>query len=334
MTKDDIRRKEYVHYSLEQRQQARDTDIIDFLGHYEGLTFHRAGSGYRCDQHNSLVVNKDRKMWYWNSQNQKGVTAIDYLQSVHNKSYLEAMDVLIGKNRAEIPLAPRQSQQEINEEKHLQLPDKCKNGYKRIYAYLIKTRGLDQEIVDYCIKEKIIYQDIKNNAVFVGHDDEKKARFACVRGTLSERQHRGDCSGSDKAYPFKIEGTEKNRLYVFESPIDMLSYITLSNQACPGLWKNFNFISLAGTTDVALKGYLERNTSVTSIIFCLDNDEAGNKASEEYIKKYSDKGINTLRKAPKGKDFNEDLLTHRLSFQALKKEGDFCISSIQARSRK
>ena len=323
--------KEYVHYSSSQRQQARDTDMIEFLRYYEGFTFTRAGSGWRCDQHNSLVVNKDRKMWYWNSTHENGITAIDYLQTIHGKTYLEAMDILVGKDRAEIPVAPKLTQQEKDADKELHLPDKCKEGYKRVCAYLIKSRGLDQDIVDYCIKEKIIYQDSKNNAIFVGYDENKNPKFACARGTLSDRQFRGDCKGSDKKYCFEVKGKTPERLYVFEAPIDLLSYISISKKNDPNQsWKNHNFISLSGTSDVALENYLERNKNVTSIIFCLDNDEAGNKASEDYIKKYSEKGYKALRKAPKGKDFNDDLVK---SLPQKQKEGEAVLIQAQSLSR-
>jgi len=315
-------RKEFIHYSDSQKSQARETDIIEFLNHYEGFTFKHAGSGYKCDQHNSLVVNKDRKMWFWNSQNQKGVTVIDYLQDIHGKSYLEAMGIIIGKgeDKPHIPIAPKIVEPEIKE---LQLPKKAEGRYSRVFAYLTQGRGIDKDIVTKCMKDKVIYQDKNNNVVFVGLDENNVAKFGCVRGTLSEVQYRGDCKGSDKTYSFNIKGTSPERLYVYESPIDLLSYITMSKlNSTSDVWKNHNYISLSGTTDVALESYLERNKNVTSIIFCLDNDEAGISASESYIKKYAEKGYNALRKSPKGKDFNDDLVK---SFSVKPKEGEAVI---------
>ena len=319
-----MKRKQFVRYSDEQRQQARDTDIIEFLGRYEGFTFKKTGRGYKCVEHNSLVINENRKMWYWNSENKHGVTVVDYLQEIHAMSYPESMDIIIGKEKASIPVAPKVIKNEQQEQKFI-LPEKTTDKYSRIFAYLINARGLDKDIVTQCIKDKILYQDKNGNAVFVGYDEESQSKFACMRGTLSQIQFRGDCTGSDKKYPFKIEGTEKDRLYVFESPIDALSYMTLSKKHTnTEVYKKFNYISLAGTSDVALESYLESNKNVTSIIFCLDNDTAGNLACENYLLKYHQKGYQTMRKAPKSpaKDFNEQLIQ---SFLQKQKEGDTVI---------
>lgn len=319
MTKFKKEHKKYVHYSDSQRQQARDTDIIEFLRHYEGFTFARAGHGFRCEQHNSLVIDADHKRWYWNSKGIGGNNAVDYLTSIHGMSFLEAMDVLIGKDRAEISKAPKLPPQE-KEVKELILPEKAEGKHSRAFAYLMNSRGIDKDLIAQCMKDKLIYQDKNNNVVFVGYDDDNKPRFACTRGTLSDVQYRGDCKGSDKKYCFEIKGKKPERLYVFEAPIDLLSYISISKKNDPNqTWKNHNFISLSGTSDVALEHYLERNKNITSIIFCLDNDEAGNKASEDYIKKYSEKGYTALRKAPKGKDYNDDLIN---SFPQKQKESE------------
>ena len=58
----------------------------------------------------------------------------------------------------------------------------------------------------------------------------------------------------------------------------------------------------------------------------MDNDEAGNEASQKHINKYTQQGYVCIRKAPKLKDFNDDLKSPTF-FQEIKKEGDFCINS-------
>lgn len=325
-----IEHKQFIRYSDSQKVAAREMDIMEFLRHYEGLTFARAGHGFRCEQHNSLVIDPDHKRWYWNSKGIGGNNAVDYLKSIHNMNYLEAMDVLIGKDRAELPSAPKLSAEEKKVAKELILPEKAEGKHSRAFAYLMNSRCIDKDIISQCMKDKLIYQDKNNNVVFVGYDEQNNARFACTRGTLSDHQFRGDCKGSDKTYGFRINGTDPSRLYVYEAPIDLLSYITMAKQLSGNdNWKKHNYLALSGTSDVALSAYLERNKNVKSIIFCLDNDEAGNSESAAYIDKYSKQGYVCLRKAPKAKDFNDDLKNHQLSFQSLKKEGDFCINRAQ-----
>jgi hypothetical protein len=60
---------------------------------------------------------------------------------------------------------------------------------------------------------------------------------------------------------------------VFESPIDLLSHLTLGEldgweQGC---WR----LSLAGTAPVALESFLKRHGQIKRVILHMDNDEAG-----------------------------------------------------------
>ncbi len=59
-------------------------------------------------------------------------------------------------------------------------------------------------------------------------------RHAHKRGLYTEgRAFRGNVDGCDPVYSFHYDGTD-NLLYVFEAPIDLLSYITLHPQD----WQN------------------------------------------------------------------------------------------------
>ena len=160
--------------------------------------------------------------------------------------------------------------------------------------------------------DKQIYQDKNNNVVFVGFDEESQAKFACVRGTLSDKSFRGDCKGSDKQYSFSIDGTNKTKLYIFESPIDLLSHATLANKVVKNerAWTVHNRLSLAGTTDVALEHYLTAHPDIKELVFCLDNDEAGIKATAEHKEKYQAKGYIVTNFPPHKKDYNEDLTAY------------------------
>ena len=77
----------FVYYTEEQKEEARQIDIMDFLAKYEGFTFERVGHEYHCREHNSLVINADHKRWFWNSKEMGGHDAISYLQKIHNMDY-------------------------------------------------------------------------------------------------------------------------------------------------------------------------------------------------------------------------------------------------------
>lgn len=85
-----------------------------------------------------------------------------------------------------------------------------------------------QTLVEAFLLSGDIYEEAKrHNVVFVGRDRSGTPRYAHVRGTADP--FRQDIAGSDKSYPFRYEGNG-NQLFVFEAPIDLLSFICLYPQ--------------------------------------------------------------------------------------------------------
>lgn len=203
---------EYRKATSEQLDRARNADIIEFLQSYMGFEFKRSGKYYQCKQHNSLVVYPDRKGFVWNSQNISGGDTIDFLRKVEGKSFLEAIETIIGESAAVTYTPAPKYKSEAGE---LALPEKAEGKYNRVYAYLSQTRGISTDVISDFIKSKQLYQDAKGNCVFVGLDEKGTAKFGSVRGTLTEKKYRGDCKNSDKRYAFHQIGTDTTRLYIF-----------------------------------------------------------------------------------------------------------------------
>lgn len=67
-------------------------------------------------------------------------------------------------------------------------------------------------------------------------------------------------------------------------------------------------ISLGGVTDKGLKRFLRDKLDIETIVLCLDNDEAGLNACLRISNKLQD-DYQMRRHSPKGKDFNEDLIS-------------------------
>lgn len=190
-------------------------------------------------------------------------------------------------------------------------------------AYL-RGRGIDQEILDYCVQTGRIYESQNKghgNVVFVGFDQTGKARFGCLRG-IGEARFHGDLSGSDKHYSFSLPACVENpAVHLCECAIDVMSYATLCK--LDGIdWRRHNLLSLAGVYQpkkkikesklpVALTRFLEENPHVKTVYLHLDNDMAGRlvaQAIQTVIpKEYEVKN----RPPPRGKDVN-DTLCHRL----------------------
>ncbi|RJP58063.1 MAG: hypothetical protein C4541_08515, partial [Candidatus Auribacter fodinae] len=133
-------------------------------------------------------------------------------------------------------------------------------------------------------------------------------RFASIRSTnTSSKAFRCDVANSDKSYSFCIEGSSQ-KLYIFESPIDLMSYLTFCRLCITSEFKD-HMVSLGGLSDKALERYLKDYPSITQITLCLDNDEAGRFASEQIKNKYH-LNYEISRHIPKAKDWNEDLINY------------------------
>ena len=92
----------------------------------------------------------------------------------------------------------------------------------------LMSRGIAPEIIKECIENNLIYESEPNhNVVFIGVDDENCPKICFYRGT-NDTRFMGESKGSDKAYTFRLKAkTESNRVHLFESAIDLLSYATL-----------------------------------------------------------------------------------------------------------
>lgn len=310
-----------------EKAEAHNISTTDYLSRNYGLTFKSDGRGYRCVEHNSLYVNKDDMSWYWNSHSVGGGDVIAFVQKFDdrlnsrlcNLGYAEALKIvlnpILSENKAintpSTSATYKKASKKVEENnKSLILPEAKDSKYNRLFAYLIQTRKIDKNIVSCLIHKKYLYEDKRGNIIFVGRDSNKKAKYATIRGTLTDKQFRMDCIGSDKSNGFYLNGFDKNTIYVFEAPIDLLSHASLdniSNDDCRA-WLSKCRISLGGVSDIALVNYLNYNKAIDNIVFCLDNDKAGIEATKKYIDKFSKLGyICSSSPAPQGKDYNEYL---------------------------
>ena len=302
------------HFTDDELAQARKASVVDYLTR-QGYSFKKEGNQFRCAEHNSLVIKADETTWFWNSRGTGGRNLIDFKVRIEDMSFAQAVEDIIGyapaaaQARTEPP-APIKESPAPKPPAKFALPKKFDGKYSRAYAYLCH-RGIDPQITSILMKKGYIYQDVRNNVVFVGYNG-KEAAYAALRSTADEFKFRGEAAGSDKAYGFKIGGYDKESVYVFESPIDLLSHATLANLEAGNnrAWLNSSRISLGGCSSHAcLEQYLKENPTINRIVCCLDNDEAGRKATETIRGKFTAKGYRVDTEVPILKDFNEDLIS-------------------------
>ncbi len=141
--------------------------------------------------------------------------------------------------------------------------------------------------------------------MFVGYDEKSEPKHAHKRSIYSQgTKFVQNIEGGNPKNTFNYLGGS-NRLYVFEAPIDMLSLISLHKDRN---WQAHNFVAMCGISSQPMLELIEKNPNIDSVVLCLDNDSAGQKASERFEKQLSEIGIKSSRYVSQNKDFNEDLL--------------------------
>lgn len=309
----------YFQFTDEEKQRANETNLVEFLKSI-GEKITPIGSEYRWDKHPSLSMKENK--WFRHSTSEGGYP-IQFCLNFLNMSYVESMKALLGNkliiSQEEIYTQEKKDIKRITQEEQKEpvLPEKNSNN-KRLFAYLNKTRNLDVDIIEHFLKEKKLYESKEvsktgreyNNVVFCGYDENNKILYAHKKSTLNFENAKNisyDVPNSDKRYSFNHIGKNEN-LYVFESPVDMLSYIALNKEN----WEDNNYISLGGVSDKALIQFLETNKNITKVILSLDNDNAGILSTSKILPKVLElttpgRELTASINFPKFKDYNEDL---------------------------
>ncbi|MEI3357193.1 MAG: DUF3991 and TOPRIM domain-containing protein [Clostridia bacterium] len=308
-------------------EKAKEMDVLTYLQNYEPNELVKVGNGtYSTKTHDSIRISNG--LWNWFSRGVGGKNAVSYLMKVKNYSFLDAIQTIIGNVSVKQPVIYREEKKEKTE---FVLPLKSINS-ERAKRYLVK-RGIDLEIINECINSGLIYESEPNhNVVFLGTDEEKKYKYAFFRGT-NDTRFMGESKGSDKAYTFRLlSNNESERVHLFESAIDLLSYATLLKMKNID-WKNENMISLGGVNKpseeqevndkipIAIIKFLENNSNIKQIYLHFDNDEIGEKASKALMEKLSNKYEVIDNRPPVGKDCN-DYLKYVLDFQNINRQAN------------
>ena len=296
--------------SPEEIARARKMDLLTYLQYYEPQELVPLGHGNYCTRtHDSLKISNGK--WMWFSRGFGGRSALDYLIKVKGYSFIDAVNTI---NSHKVIYSPSNSCPQRSRDKKLLLPKKNMDN-SRVISYL-SGRGIDSEIITYCLDNGLLYESFPyHNAVFVGFDQNKIPRYAAYRATGKEKIL-GDAAGSDKKYCFKILNPNSSNLHVFESAIDLLSYATLLKKGGKN-WYSESLLSLAGVYSMkkdgsikvpsAIEKVLSKDTGIDKIYLHLDNDGAGRLSAMGLKKALEDKYEVYDLPPPRGKDFNDYL---------------------------
>ena len=304
--------------------EVKRIDLLSYLQTYEPDLLVRIGNEYALKEHDSLRISDG--IWHWHSRGIAGTTALQFLIQVRGMSFLEAANALADK-AAIVPsvFVPGVAKME---RKAFSLPEAHEDNL-RVTDYLT-GRGIAAEVLDFFIQNGTLYESAGyHNCVFVGRDDNGTARYAALRGT-GESRFMGEAAGSDKRYAFSLANPRSNRLHLYESAIDLLSFCTLQQRRGRDFTQE-NHLSLGGVSAPAkqkadeklplpLAQFLQQNPQISRVHFHLDNDNAGRSATAA-IRKALPENIQAFHAPPScGKDVN-DCLRHYLQRQKNTEKG-------------
>ena len=295
----------YIPFTDEQKVLANSVDLEQFL-RMRGEKLERVGREHKLiyydssGKHDSITL---RGSTWFDHKNQVGGGAIKFMQEFYDMDFQTAVQELLGQTITPLSHSPPKAIAK-EEKKEFRLPEANANMH-RVYAYLIKQRFIDPNIISHFAKQHTLYEDKEHhNAVFVGVDENGVPRQAHKRSTNSfGNAFRITCEGSDTRYSFSHFG-KSEKLFVFEAPIDMMSFLTLYPQE----WQKHSCIAMNGVYENAVLTALKNHSNLSEIVLCVDNDEGGIEAVDRLRDILADNGYSDVKRlAPEYKDWNEVL---------------------------
>ncbi|MGM9970183.1 MAG: DUF3991 domain-containing protein [Anaeroplasma sp.] len=313
-------------------KQAKQIDLLTYFMNNNPSELVKKGAGtYSLKTHDSVIISNG--LWHRFSTNEAGKTAVDYLMKVEKMTLQEAVSSVLNRN---IESYTRIEIKNNNEPRVLAIPEKAAAN-KEVIEYL-KNRGIDEDIINYCITNNLIYQENKtNNVVFLGYDNQHNIKYAGCRST-NEKKIMRDAKGSSKEFSFRLlSKITNNSIHIFESSIDLLSYATLLKLKGYD-YQNQNLLALAGVyqssknienskVPIAVQNFLDENKNIQDIVLHFDNDRAGRDATKALIIALNRYNIYDIP-APYGKDIN-DYLCFKLGLKKRQEIDQYKMKKVQ-----
>lgn len=292
--------------------RAKEVNLFDYC-EYKGieLTKDDNNDNYRVIGNQGLII---RDNFFWHGDKREKHDSIAFVQKVLGIGFKEAVNELLSYQRKqgnEMPSASRQAggsgaeleKKEVKGE--FVLPVKAPDN-KRVFAYLTKTRGLPQSLVNEMIDRGLLYQDYKGNCVFVCYDELGNPSGAILRGSRTDKVFKGWAVNSNAEYGWLIKPEKQSgTVFVTESPIDALSYFAYY----PSIrMREFYYLALGGLNIGAIEKFLSNHEEVKRIVLGIDTDEAAQKRFESIRDRFSSEYEIVDSRPKEGKDWNEALL--------------------------
>lgn len=277
-------------FTKEQINEANSRPIADYFSS-RGYKCERAGRETHIRGFGGFFVKDSTQDYFIHSKQEGGRGLVSCLMKVFDMDFKQAVAealygaVMVRSYQPQIRTPPATEQEE---KKQFELPGHCADNNK-VRTYL-SGRGISYGLIDEFIKKGILFQDNRNNAVFL-HFKNGVPCGAELHGTGG--RFKGVAAGTGCTYTEYIRG-KPEKAYLFESSIDMMSYLELHRNT-----DNSAFAAMAGLKPSVAEALIEKYGRV---ILCVDNDEKGDEFCQRFIGRCE---RNTECKLYKVKDHNE-----------------------------
>ena len=288
------------HVSADQVEVARNVDLIDYLER-KGEPLKKEGRYYRHQVHDSLVI-KDQ-MYAWNSRDEKGAGVINFAKMFYGMSFPEAvLDLNAQGYKVKDNVQEQKPKEPYQYPSHYEVNDRTKAK-----DYLTNERKIHPKIVNWLDNKDLIAQDKLGNVVFkwkqqgeiVGADRQGTSPMK------DGRMFKGIDRNSHGSAGFSVDIGKPNSIYLFESPIDALSYWSIKKEKL----QNTRLVSMSGLKRQTMIDEIKRmgkeGHKVNQITFCTDNDKAGREFAKKYQRLMS-KEVSKID-LPTNKDWNVEI---------------------------
>ena len=316
---------------------------IDDVAILCGLNLEKNGRySLRDRDHDSLVFDLKRNFFFWNSQGKRGGCVKLYMEvmGVDFKDAVLKLMPHINLEKEYVETVREKPAELSDKDRHLDLYNQLKELnfdsdenklMRQSIAYLTKTRGLDRDIINKMINEKMIYQISDNygpKVAFVGRKDNMYISSICQRSVSPKIKFKGDFKNCNYKVgwfydpetngSFGEKGNSRKPLLVFEANIDMISYMSLLKE-CGIDYTKFAYLSCSSINHDVCVPETCKNHGFNTVRILFDNDYEGkenwgqNKA-KEISSKLSKNGIDAkpvIPDVPSCKDWNDIIVGYR-----------------------
>jgi len=141
----------YIYFSDEQKLRASSVDLVEFFRH-QGEKLIRSGPEYRLTSDHSITAWGNE--WYDHAAEQGG-GPISFVQTFYGLSCPEAVTRLLGGEHGTVYTAAPKQKEPLKKE--FAFPP-ANRDMRRVYAYLLKHRFLDRDVVNNFVRAGLLYE--------------------------------------------------------------------------------------------------------------------------------------------------------------------------------